>query len=229
VYFCLTNGKEFKIFQTNRGPEAEPVFQCKYENLRERLDIIKNILVPEVLLRDYPRREIDTHPSLGPGLRSIVRITHGEIVLTKNTLDLRPFVGLTMTITDGSVERNEDNQLEAYIETLVPFQSLQRLNEKLGLHVLRLKSAASSLSVDAANPTEFNSTTTHILPQGEMALNPLTWQEAPFPMNMRVETYTSATGYLDHHIFRGKFNAVLSYPEIRLTLGLEGTFRLHVS
>ncbi|MGH7826751.1 MAG: hypothetical protein ACREQ7_16455 [Candidatus Binatia bacterium] len=229
VYFCLTNGKEFKIFQTNRGPEADAIFQCSYESLQESLDTIHNILSPEAILRDQPRQEVDHGPPIGPGLRSIVRVTNGSIIFHKNTLGFPPLTGLTMAITEGSLERNEDGQLEAYIETMVPFQSLQRLNEKLGLHSLRLKSNDSSLSVDRTNPTEFTSTTGHILPQGEMVLDLTTWKELPFPMNMRVETHTSGAGYLKGRVFQGDFQALLIYQEIRLRVGLEGSFRVHLS
>ena len=229
MYFCLTNGKQFEIFQTNRGPEADAIFRCSYEHLQESLGTIHNILSPEAILRDHPRQEIDHGPPIGPGLRSIVRVTNGSIIFHKNTLGLQPLTGLTLAITEGSLERNEDGRLEAYIETMVPFQSLQRLNEKLGLHSLRLKGNDSSLSVDPANPTEFTSITGHILPQGEMVLDLTTWKELLLPMNIRVETHTSAAGYLEGHVLQGDFHALLIYQEIGLQVGLEGSFRVHLS
>ncbi len=138
VYFCLMNGYELQIYQTNRGPDETPIFQCDYEQLKDSLAVIENILSPDSILRDHPPQEIDTGRPIGPGLRSIVRITNGSITYHSNTLQLPPLIGLSMSITSGSVERNDSGNLEAYIETEVPFQSLQTLNEKLGLHSLRL-------------------------------------------------------------------------------------------
>jgi hypothetical protein len=229
VYFCLTNGREFKIFQTNRGPEALAIFHCRYEDMYKALSTVHNILSPEAILRDYPACAIDNGEPIGPGLRSIVRVTNGSITFRKNTLGFQPLIGLTMAITEGSLERNKEGRLEAYIETMVPFQSLQKLNERLGLHSLRLKSDDLSLSIDPAYPSRFASTTSHILPKGETGLDLMTWQEVAFPMNMNVETQTIAAGYLEGHVFQGDFSTLLLYQEIGLKVELEGSFRVHLS
>lgn len=229
VYFCLSNGVDFKIFQTNRGPETVPIFQCNYENMEKSLSTIRNILSPEAILRDHPEYELDTGVPIGPGLRSIVRITNGSITFRSNTLNFQPLTGLTMTITDGSLERNENGQLETYIETEVPFQSLQKLNEKLGLHSMRMLSETDSLSAIPDNPTTFVSTTNHILPQGEMVLDLTTWKKTQIPINLTVKAQTSAVGFLENNTFHGEFKAILTYHEIRLTLEMEGFFRVHLS
>ncbi len=229
VYFCLSNGREFKIFQTNKGPEAEAIFKCKYDELESSLDAIKNILSPDSILRDWREYVIDKGVPIGPGLRSIVRITNGLIIFKNNTLNLQPFIGLSMSITEGSVERNDFGKLEAYIETEVPFQSLQNLNEKLGLHFMRLFSDSSSVSVDIGKPTVFSSTTNHILPKGEKVLNLATWKEVPLPMNIHVQTQTTASGHLEGNIFQGEFNAIFTYHEYNLQVGLNGGFRIHLA
>jgi hypothetical protein len=229
VYFCLTNGKEFKVFQTNKGAEAGAIFHCKYEQIPSSLIIIENILSPDSILRDHPELEIDTRPPLGPGLRSLVRITNGLITFHGNTLDLQPLTGLNITVTQGSVERNENNKLEAYIETTVPYQSLQRLNEKLGLHSLRLLNEDGSLSTNRATPSTFVSTSYHVLPAGEPVLNLLTWREEPFPMNIRTRVVTMASGHLDGSTFLGRFDAELLYEELKFSVGLAGSFDMHLA
>lgn len=229
VYFCLSNGLDFKIFLANRGPEAESIFQCNYENMEQSLTTIQNILSPEAILRDYTEYEVDTGVPIGHGLRSIVRITNGAITFRSNTLNFQPITGLTMTITDGSLEHNENGQLKAYLETEVPFQSLQKLNEKLGLHSIRMLSESSNLSADPDNPTTFVSTTNHILPQGEMVLNLTTWKEEQIPINLSVQAQTIAVGFLERNIYHGKFEALLTYQEIGLKVGMEGKFRVHLS
>lgn len=229
VYFCLTNGKKFQIFQTNRGPEAPSIFECHYENMEASLSIIHDILSPESIFRDYPQYEIDQGVPIGPGLRSIVRITNGSIIYNSNTLGLKPLIGLVMNIPEGSVERDENGKLEAYIETQVPYQKLQKLNEKLGLHSLLLFSKNESISANSKTPTVFSATTNHILPQGEMVLDLTTWREIPFPMNIRIQTHTKATGFLEGNNFQGQFNALLTYQEIRLQVGMEGAFNVHLA
>jgi len=172
---------------------------------------------------------IDVGIPIGPGLRSIVRITHGSIIYQNNTLNFQPLTGLTMSITEGSVERNEFGKLEVYIETLVPFQALQRLNEKLGLHFMCLFSESDAISVDTGKPTIFTAITNHVLPKGEKVLNLSTWQEVTLSVNIQVLTQTTASGHLEGNIFHGEFNALLIYHEINLQVGLNGSFRVHLA
>jgi hypothetical protein len=121
VYFCLSNGRKFKIFQTSRGPDAEAIFKCSYQELESSLTILENILSPDSIIRDHPGHVIDTGVPIGPGLRSIVRITNGSIICQNISPNFPPLKGLIMSITGGSVDRNEFGKLEAYIETVVPF------------------------------------------------------------------------------------------------------------
>jgi hypothetical protein len=229
VYFCLTNGRRFLVFQTNHGPDAPPIFQCQYEDFEKSLGILMNLLGPDAILRDHPTQEVEVGEPIGQGLRSIVRITNGSITFDSNTLGLQPFIGLTMAVTEGSIERNSNGKLEAHIETLVPFQSLQRLNEKLGLHMIQVTSEGTTLSNDGSMPTIFSGETQHILPKGERALDLYSWREVPIPMNMLVRTQTTANGVLNGHIFSGCFHALLHYISIPLDLGLKGTFRVHLA
>ena len=194
-------------------------------------DLAKRIAqdLPPILDEIEPEQMIDIGVPIGPGLKSIVRITNGSITYQNNTLNFQPLKGLTMSITNGSVERNEFGKLEAYIDTVVPFQSLQRLNEKLGLHFMRLFSESNTISVDPAKPTVFTASTNHILPQGEKVLNLLTWQEVPLPINIQVQTQTTASGHLEGNIFRGEFNALLIYRETNTQVGLKGSFQVHLA
>jgi hypothetical protein len=229
VYFCITNGREFVLFQTNHGPEALPIFQWQYEELVGSLSILRNLLGPEAILRDHPTQELEIGEPIGPWLRSIVRITNGSITYESNTMGIPAFNGLIMSITEGSVERNANGKLEAYLETLVPFQSLQKLNQKLGLHVIQVTSEDSTVSNNLERPTTFSGETQHVLPQGEMALDLNTWREVSLPCNMSVSTKTVATGVLSDHVFSGRFQALLNYMSLGLNIGMEGAFRVHLA
>ncbi len=229
IFYCLSNGQEFKIFQTNHGPESEPIFECNYANLEKCLPTIENILSPDAIYRDHPEQNIDTEIPIGPGLRSVVRITSGSILYTDNSENLVPLIGLTMSITEGAVERNEDGTLNAYIETQVPFQSLQKLNEKLGLHSLCLTSESTSVSDNPEQPTEFKSITQHMLPQGETVLDLTTWSETVIPINIEVITETRATGHLEGNTFKGEFIGIISYQNVGIQINMEGEFNVHLS
>ena len=176
-----------------------------------------------------PKSEIDDGVPISPGLRLIEEITNGSITYQSNTLNFKPLIGLKMSIIGGYIKRNDFNKLETYIQTDIPFQPLQRLNEKLGLDSIRLFSESNTISLDTDNPTVFTSSTSHILPKGEMVLNLSTWQELPFLMNIHVQTQTTASGHLKGKVFQGKFEAILTYHEINLQVGLNGDFQVHLA
>lgn len=227
VYFCVTNGREFKLFQTNRGPDAPAIFSCAYDQLAERLVAIGNVLAPASVLRDHPLQEVDVGLPIGPGLRSIVRITNGSISFDTNSMNLRPLMGMLMSITDGSVERNEQGRLEAHLSAVVPFQALQSLNEKFGLHQMHLLSTSEVVSTDLAKPTVFESTRHVTLPQGEVCLDMMTWKQVTLPMNIATVVHTMATGVLRGNEFVGDFEGSFIYQGLPQRMTTRGKFRVH--
>jgi hypothetical protein len=229
VYFFLVNGHEFKLFQTNHGPQSPALFSCTYDELREKLTAVVNILAPASVLRDHPRAVVDVGLPIGPGLRSIVRVTNGSILFSSNSMNIPPLVGMTMTVTGGSVERNEAGRLEAHLSAIVPFQSLQTLNEKLGLDEMHLTSLSEALSTDEGSPTVFESTRSVVLPKGEVALDMLSWKQVALPMNITATVHTKATGVLRGNEFAGEFVGTFTYKEIHLLLIALGTFRIHLA
>jgi len=222
------------IFKVQRVISSGKFDDRLYDKADELLEVIPKAIdeIERAIKRRIgllPKSEVDVGDPIGLGLRSIVEITNGSITYQSNTLNIKPLVDLKMSIIGGYIKRNDFGKLEAYIQTDVPFRSLQRLNEKLGLDSIRLFSESDTISVDIYNPIVFTSSTSHILPQGEMVLNLSTWQEEPFPINMHVQAHTTASGHLKGKVFQGKFEAVLTYHEINLQIGLNGDFQVHLA
>lgn len=229
VYFVVTNGREFKLYETNKGSQAEALFMCTYEQMGESMTTIENLLSPVAMLRDHPTQKVDTSKPLGLGLRSLVRITSGRITYTKISELIPPLQHMILTVTGGSVERTNDGTLEAHLFTRVPFQPLQELNEKLGLDQMWLTSASTVISSDQAHPTVFESEKLTILPKGMVSLNLMDWTEFEMPMNVTATVKNHATGHLAGTIFAGKFLASIVYAEWNRTLKLEGAFELQLA
>ncbi len=229
IYFCICNGLELKIFQTNKGPNAPVTFECTYGQMPEKLATIKNILSPAALLRDYAAYKLDCGEPLAPQLRSFAKLTNGKIEYRSNSLNLEPFNQLIMSITTGSVERTEAGKIEAYIETTVPFRKLQDLNEKLGLDKFSLTTEDQVISTDSNKPTTFNGFNRIVLPKGSKSLDILTWQEIEFQRDITVTTKTTAVGFLQNGLLKGTFTGELFYEEIQMGLSLSGEFTAYVS
>ena len=181
------------------------------------------------MLRDHPTHHVDTGHPIGPGLRSIVRVTSGRIRYSKLSSPVPLLQEMIMTVTNGSVERADDGLLTAHLWSLVPFQSLQKLNEQLGLDQMRLTSTSSVVSTDPLSPTVFEGFNQTILPKGIVVLNLMDGTSTEMPMNMTAISRTRAVGYLKGTTFAGTFYASISYAEVARELALEGQFELELA
>lgn len=229
----LSQCREY-IRDVGRMLESESFDDELHDKADELLEIIPKAIdeiekAIKVRIGLLPKSEINDGVSVSMGRGFMEEITNGSITYKSNTSNFRPLIGLKMAIIGGYIKRNDYGQLEVYIQTEIPFQPLQRLNERLGLDSMHLLSESDTISEDTDDPTVFTSSTEHILPKGEMVLDLSTWQEVPFPMNMHVQTQTTASGYLKGKVFQGKFEAILTYNEVDLQVGLNGDFQVHLA
>ena len=229
IYYCLCNGRTINFYETMKGAINTALLSVNYERLADDFQKIANIVSPDSLMREYPNYKIDIGKPLAPGLRSIGRISKGFIKYTQMDIDIPALREMIMPIKYGSVERDENNDLLAYIEVLSPFQSLQELNEKLGLDKMELRSKDSVLSMNADLPTQFESTQNIILPRGLQILDINSWKKITLPTNIHCETKTIVKGHLKGNIFSGEFQADLFYKNVNQKVNLKGKFEIFIS
>lgn len=232
VVYCVCNGHVLKAFQTNLGPDAEPPLSIQYSEFNERFDEIGNLLLPDSIRRDFRTYVVDTGKPLGPGIRSIVRVTGGQIEYLENSWDIPYLKNFVLAITGGSIERDESGHMVAVVKTLSPFASFQRLNERIGMNEIEATSEDSVVSTDPNSPTTFVSRRTVTFPQGEKVLNLATWREDVFQVNIPCETLTIAKGSLVGQLFSGQFflSVSLSVPGVTMApLETVGRFEIHVA
>ena len=211
VFFCICNGYEFRVYQTNHGPEVPPLLQVSYGDLNEKLEAIFNLLSPAAIQRWCPTQEMDMGKSIGLGLRSVARITGGNIRIFDTSVELPPFQGLTIMITGGAIERDENNLLRAFIKTLSPYARMQEVNERLGLARSEYLSQHTVLSSDGLAPTTFSASRQIYFSAGERMFDLLTWKDVILPLNIECNVTTEAKGVLTDHKFHGEFRAIMKY------------------
>src|SRR5712692_1194115 len=183
VYFVLCNGRTLSVFRTAHAPAAGAVLSLSYEEFDPKFQLLVNLLSPEALVRDFPTIEIDVGLPIASGLRSLARITNGLIRYESNSLGLVPLNEIQLGISAGSVERDENGKLIAFLETVAPMRSLQEVNERLGLAKFEMVGLDNVLSTNAQSPTVFSYRNVIILPAGEEVLNLLTWSRVSLPTN----------------------------------------------
>ncbi len=226
VYFVLSNGRIFHVYQTSSGPNVPPILKSEYHELANNFSRIRNILSPEAVLRDNPSIIPDTGSPLGAGLRSVARITGGFIKYESNSLGLAALNELQVAISEGAVERNEAGKMVAFLKTLSPIRSFQELNDRLGLSSFEMVSESSILSADLQLPTRFSYDSTIILPKGERLLNLISWENVILPFNLSCHVQAEAKGILKGHKFSGSFSTEIRYIEQPLVVKAIGVFEL---
>ena len=229
VYFCLINGLQLKIYQTNQSPNTPPIIEVSYEKLDESFSRIQNIIGPDAIRRDYPRIEPNIGNPIGKGLRSIVRVTSGSVAFTGSNADLPILEELTLTISGGSIERDENQHLIAYLHSQTPFRSINESNAKLGLDRLELVSTAMSLSSDSSKPTLFTEVTNTVLPAGDTVFDPYNWKLLKLPRNVSFRTETQAEAILTGRRFHGAFRVKYQFLELSQTIDTKGEFEVYLA
>lgn len=228
VYFCICNGKELRVYQTADAPGTGPILSLKYEDFDTSFHAIESLLSPESILRDHPKIIPDFGKPIGPGLRSIVHITGGKVVFQNSKPELLMFKGYTLFIVNGAVQRQASGKLMAFLDTLSPYESLQRLNERLGLTNFEIMSDDLTLSIDEAQPTVFQSQHEVVLAKGENIPDFLRGVNIQLPNNLTCEVIVSAKGTLKGNIFAGEFKAQYYYREPNFHLTTIGEFEISV-
>ncbi len=229
IYFGLSNGREFRVYQTHLGPDAPPIYSTKYESLTEDYQVIRNILLPESIVRDWKAQGVDVGVPLGPGLRSLVKITGGHIEYQRNSRNLPQLIGLINTITDGSIHRDDNKQLTAYIVTMSMHTAFQRFNEDLDLHRMLIRSEDFTLSVDDRNPSVLHSTRDVIMPRGSKALDLATWNPVILPHDIKIRIETTGRGTLHGQEFSGEFEASYFFFGLAPTVTIGGSFHINLA
>jgi hypothetical protein len=229
IYFVLCNAHHWVVYRTTDGPSAEPVLALTYERFDKDFQLIQNLLGPEALQRDFPDNKLDVGQPIAGGLRSTARITNGWIRYEKNTWNLQILNEIQTTIRDGALERDETGKLVVWVRAGGPTQSLQELNERLGLATFEMVSEESQLSTDRQKPTVFVYENRVILPAGEKVLNLATWRQEEFPNNITCQISAKAVGSYSDHAFSGTFLTYMRYLEMNVSLELYGSFHVHLA
>lgn len=235
VYFLVTNGRQFRLYATNRGPDSDPLLDFAYEEIPQRLPAIINTLGPAGILRDFPEIEIDYGEPLGPGLRSTVRVSSGRLKIHRMEPAIAPVDQLTTAIVDGFATRRPEGGILVTYRTELAVNTLQAMNEQIGLNVMELTSDDNTLSTDPMRPTAFRAAREIVVPKGTRTLDINTWKHDIAPTDLRMKVVFEARAYVIGQECIGSFESrmqmTMDVPDIGpLDLRFEnsGSFQLNL-
>jgi hypothetical protein len=147
----------------------------------------------------------------------------------RSSLAVPPLSELQIGIAAGAVERDEEERLIAYIQTVSPIRSMQALNDRLGLTGFEMVSPDRYLSVDPNRPTYFQYENRITIPAGEEMPNLHTWSTVVLSINLRCYTLAEASGILVDGVFRGSFCTNMHYIDLERQESLSGSFEAHLA
>ncbi len=229
IYFCLCNAHEFQVYQTSSGAHSPPILKVAYADLQNSLSTLENLVGPLAIRRDWKDQSIDCGKPIGPGLRSIVQITGGFIEYHGSNQPDARLSGITVSITDGAIERDEKGHLIGFFRMRSPFAQVQRTVEKLGLNGFEAICTDSTLSTDRDTPSKFYSVQTLRFPKGENLYDFTSGKEVSLPMEIAVKAETFAVGHLEGEKFSGIFKAKLNLGAIAPPMITEGKFQVFLA
>ena len=211
IYFVICNGLELRIYQTHTFQlGTSPVLSVGYRELSDNVEKLDNIIGPNAIRRDFPIVSIDTEEGLAPSLRSRARIIKGLIRISSSDARFRAIDGLTWTIVNGDVFRDENGLVTCTVDTCAPLVELQELNRNLGLESMRLHSEWRRLSTNSSIPSVLRGKRSVHLSRGiSIPIMGATQQRMPYDVDCNVST--TAQGYLEGNVFKGTFVAGYEY------------------
>jgi hypothetical protein len=229
VYFAISNGRVFQLYQTNKSPGGNPIFSINYEDFDKNFTQIENILSPLSILRDNPDIILDMGKPLAPGFRSIIKVVGGYINYESNSVGIAAINQLQTAVTEGDVQRNESGEMIAYLRVLSPIRAFQELNEKLGLSSFEMLSKSEMLSSNPESPTSFVYDYEIAFQKGEKLYNLQNWEPffLPGPLTCRVKA--EAKGIIIGTTFAGIFVVHTQYRESSVEIKSTGKFELKIS
>jgi hypothetical protein len=216
AFFLVTNGRDFKLYET--GKLAEPILKWSFNDANAVWDRLFNIVSPQAIQKRARLTLDDPGKPLGKCLASKLRIIGGEIIyeyhesnhpLLKNDY----ITGLRLPVTGGSVQRSEAGLIigHVYFASVAPLS--QELNEALGIaDGFDFSSVTEYLSEDPEHPNIFQNHSQKLTPAGTLITVP-GLGKLPVPFEIASSALTEAVGFVENDKFQGTFQ--ISY-EFRL-------------
>ncbi|CAN7784248.1 type I restriction enzyme HsdR N-terminal domain-containing protein [Variovorax sp. LjRoot175] len=236
VYFVLTNGRQFRLHETSRGPGVPPLFDLTYEDLPDNLQAIVNTLGPEGLLRTFPDVVIDRGVPLGPGLGSIARVSSGRMKVERMEPAVAPVHELVTTIIEGHVQRGPNGGIVVAYRTQASIESLQAFNATVGLNAMLLLSHDKTISTNELQPNTLMGGRECLVSRGTPTFDINTWKAGELPFDARIRYSVEASGCMTGLAFHGTFVSAMQmeflFPDRELPpleFVAAGKFEIHLA
>lgn len=248
-FFVLCNGRQWQVFESYRGPSAEPILVLRHDELRTQFHLLFNLLSPAALDRRFPVQAIDRGRPLASRFGSRAAIAGG--FTRYDSIDsfmegvpasaaapaieqAQKLVGYQAAINGDACYRDDSLGIVADVTMHFPHESMRDFAVAIGIDRNRYVTRDASVSENPDAPTIFEFTKQSVLPAGKPVFDMTRWSLVTSPLPVQMVWYAEAVGHLDGRTFRGTYSSrMLAEPRgipltVRQWLFMRGTFAVEL-
>lgn len=207
---------------------------------------LEGLLSPAAIRRDCSPPLVDLGLPLADGLRSSASIRGGficydacrwssnaPIAATQFDDMCRMLRGLRVTVTGGTIARDEQSRIRAKLSWAMPNEALLRF--ALDKHLLDVEyiALAQRISEDREVPTVFDAVGALHIQQGEQVYDLMRWRTETAEIDLQMQYQGQAVGHITNRVFQGSLSTIYlcTYPilpTIQIRIELEGALSIEV-
>ncbi len=243
------NGRQWQIFESYRGPGAEPILVLSHDELRTQFHLLYNLLSPTALDRRFPVQTIDRGRPLASRFGSRAAIVGGftrydsidsvidglpAAVAVPAAEQAQKLVGYQAAINGDACYRDDRLGIVADLTMHFPHETMRDFAVAIGIDRNRYVTRDASVSEDPEAPTIFEFTKQIVLPAGRPVFDVTQWGSRHFAAAGPDVWYAEAIGHLVGNTFRGTYSSrMLAEPlgiplAVRQWLFMRGTFAVEL-
>jgi hypothetical protein len=169
-FFVLCNGRQWQIFESYRGPGAEPILVLSHHELRTKFYLLYNLLSPAALDRRFPVQTIDRGRPLASQFGSRAAIVGGftrydsidsafdglpEAVAAPVAAQAQKLVGYQAAINGDACYRDDSLGIVADVTMHFPHETMRDFAVAIGIDRNRYVTRDACVSENPEAPTIF--------------------------------------------------------------------------
>lgn len=249
AYAVVLNGQRLTVHHTSQKSTDSPKVDLVVSDVQGLARQLEGLLSPAAIRRDCSPPRVDLGLPLAEGLRSSVIIRGGHIrhdtcrwlsnaqlpsIAIAQFDDMCGMLqGLLVTVTGGTVTRDEQSRIRAKLSWAMPNEALLRF--ALDKHLLDVEyvALAERISENPENPTVFDVVGAINIQEGEQIYDLMRWRTETAGIATQMQYQGQATGYIADHVFKGSFSATYlctypALPSLQIHIELEGAFSIEL-
>ncbi len=249
-YAVVVNGKRLTVHHASQRSRDKPLLDLSISDPISMANLLEGILSPGAIRRDCSPPPVDLGLPLATALRSSATIHGGCICYDtsrwSSNVELPSsaaanydelcglFNGLQVTITGGTISRDEQSRIRAKPTWALPNKSMYQHALDKQLLDMEYLALGQRISENPEAPTLFEIVGAIKIEAGEQIYDLRRWRVETAGVDVLMEYQGQVAGYLADHIFKGTVSSMYlctypNFPQLQVQVSLEGMLSIELS